>query len=188
MSRHFDAAVEIVLKHEGKFSNNKKDPGGATNWGISLRYLKSLEKETGSKFAIGDVDMDGDVDAEDIRKLTREQAVEIYRKYWKDSGMPAIEKAISSGPIVIKIFDTAVNAGPNQAFRLLQRALRACTGDAIADDGVVGAQTLAAVESALPGSILAAYRSEQAGFYRSLVAQNPTRQEFIVGWLNRAYS
>ena len=36
----FTAAVARVLEHEGGFVDDPVDPGGATNWGISLRYLK----------------------------------------------------------------------------------------------------------------------------------------------------
>jgi lysozyme family protein len=194
VSRSFDAAMEIVLKHEvgsakdGGFTNDPDDEGGATKWGISLRYLRGLEKEDGKKGPPGDLDGDGDVDAADIKKMTREQAIEFYRGYWREAGMPTVEKAVQSVPVVIKIFDTGVNTGPKTAIKILQRALRACSGLDIADDGVAGKETLAAADAALPGSILAAYRAEQAGYYRELVARKATRQKFLKGWLNRAYS
>jgi len=35
--------------------------------------------------------------------------------------------------------------------------------------------------------LLAAYRSEQAGFYRLLVAQDNSKRVFLKGWLSRAY-
>ena len=34
----FELAIPIVLKHEGGFADNPADPGGATNFGISLRF------------------------------------------------------------------------------------------------------------------------------------------------------
>jgi len=64
MATSFDIAVELVLKHEGGFTPGLlNDPGGATNFGISQRAYPSL----------------------DIKNLTREQAIEIYRKdYWAE--------------------------------------------------------------------------------------------------------
>ena len=55
----FSKAITVILKHEGGFSNHSSDPGGATNYGISLRWLKS-------EGLYGDLDDDGDVDIDDI--------------------------------------------------------------------------------------------------------------------------
>ena len=38
-----------------------------------------------------------------------------------------------------------------------------------------------------PRILLAALKSEAAGYYRCLVAKNPKLQKFLNGWLNRAY-
>ena len=48
---HFEKAVEKVLEHEGGYVDHKADPGGATNYGISLRFVK---QSTGI-----DLDVDG---------------------------------------------------------------------------------------------------------------------------------
>ncbi|MBX9704870.1 MAG: hypothetical protein K5Q00_01335, partial [Gammaproteobacteria bacterium] len=37
----YDYAASVVLLHEGKYTDHPADPGGATNYGISLRFLKS---------------------------------------------------------------------------------------------------------------------------------------------------
>ena len=48
----FDKCLKIVLIHEGGYSDDPDDPGGTTNYGISLRFLKSVGLE------LGDVDDD----------------------------------------------------------------------------------------------------------------------------------
>ncbi len=89
-------------------------------------------------------------------------------------------------PIGAKLFDLAVNMGPGDAGRCLQRALRAC-GRPVADDGMVGAETRAAAAAANQPALIAAFRSEAAGYYRALAVANRVDDEFLRGWLNRAY-
>jgi lysozyme family protein len=61
------------------------------------------------------------------------------------------------------------------------------TGKNIAEDGIIGPVTLAAINKADPTDLLAALKSEAAGFYRLIAQVNPSQQKFIDGWLNRAY-
>src|SRR3972149_6708748 len=78
MTMRFSAAVEQVLEHEGLLSNDPRDPGGITNFGISLRWLKSIGT------ILGDIDKDGDVDAHDVAAPSRTQAKELYwLKFWR---------------------------------------------------------------------------------------------------------
>ncbi len=76
MSR-FDKAVEKVLRHEGRYVNHPNDPGGATNYGISLRFLKQLGIEE------ADIDGDGFLNIEDIKAVTKEHAIRFYKlNFW----------------------------------------------------------------------------------------------------------
>jgi lysozyme family protein len=70
----FETAIDVVLRHEGGFVNNVHDSGGATNFGISLRFLRDYPGD-------GDFDGDGDVDIDDIRKMTLTDAKRVYRKH-----------------------------------------------------------------------------------------------------------
>jgi lysozyme family protein len=85
------------------------------------------------------------------------------------------------------VFDLAVNVGSTKAHLLLQRALRA-VGNPVKEDGVLGKITLAAVNAADAGELLAALRSEAAGYYRNIVTKNASQNRFINGWLKRAYT
>jgi lysozyme family protein len=160
-SDKFFKAFEYLLKHEGGYVNDPADPGGETRYGISKQSYPNL----------------------DIKNLTLDQAREIYfRDFWSRGKYEQIEDE----NIAIKLFDLAVNVGINQANRLIQRALRAA-GTQIVEDGIIGPITLAAINKADPTDLLAALKSESAGYYRLIANANPSQQKFITGWLKRAY-
>ena len=159
----FDRAVEIVLAHEGGLVDDPVDPGGVTNFGISLRSYPELG-------------------AAGIRALTPEQAKEIYRRdWWLRYGWADLPE-----PIGAKLLDIGVNIGAEAVHRALQQALRA-TGAAVVEDGALGPATRTAVAQAEPAALVAALRSEVAGHYRLIAALHPTEQRFLQGWLTRAY-
>lgn len=82
---YFDRCVTFVLKQEGGYVNDPHDAGGETNFGISKRAYPSI----------------------DIKSLTREEAIEIYRDdYWKTIGCEKMD-----WPLCLIVFDTAVNMG-----------------------------------------------------------------------------
>jgi lysozyme family protein len=155
-------AVAKVLAHEGGYSNSAADAGGRTKFGISEREYPQL----------------------DIQSLTREQAIRIYyHDWWQRYRYADLPVEIGT-----KLFDLAVNMGPADATRCLQRALRACRGKT-EEDGVLGSETRKAAAGADKPALMAALRSEAACHYRLIAARgtNPGGHEFLAGWLNRAY-
>lgn len=174
---NFDQAVKTVFENEGGLTDHPADPGGITNYGITLNVLR----EDGP---FGDIDGDGDIDADDIRQLTIEQARKIYnRQWWERYGYGRIENQW----IATKLFDLAVNMGPRQAHIIVQRALRA-TGFQVKEDGQLGPVTLSAVNNCANKSALhISMRSEAAGVYRLIVARKPELRVFLTGWMRRAY-
>ena len=173
--------IPVILKHEGGLADHKKDPGGVTNWGVSLRYLLS-EKPSAFAGIDLDIDNDGDVDADDVRAMPQATAIEIYRRgWWERYGYSRLLP-----PMDLKVFDTSINAGPGRAHRLLQEALNSL-GTALVVDGSLGPKTIAAANALNNKPLLEAYRAQQAQFYRDLVASNPAQfGGFLLGWLRRA--
>lgn len=171
----FEPALEVVLLHEGGWSDDPLDPGGATMWGISLRYV--LDELGG-----WDLDGDGDTDKDDIRVLTKEQAAQVYRERWWDRYGYG---RIPDQRVATKMLDTAVNVGPGQAHRLAQRALNKC-GAGLKVDGVLGPLTLRALSLAPPWAFLRYMAQLQANFYTTLVVARPALSRFLGGWQARA--
>ncbi len=178
---NFDVAIEVILKNEGGFVNHPNDPGGATSYGISLRFLAEHPE-------LGDFDLDGDVDIEDIANMTREQAIEIYRICWWDQYGYG---RIIDQTIATKVFDHSVNMGAKRAHILLQTALNKAFGLNLSVDGVLGNASCNAINHCLDGDqeqiLLSAYCEEIWGFYSRLIAGNPKFKVFERGWKRRAF-
>jgi len=171
----FEEAIPHILKHEGGFVNHPADPGGATNWGISLRFLKT-------QGLLGDYDCDGDVDIDDIRIMTEEAAKYVYlTHFWDPNGYDRIEVQ----DIANKVFDMSVNMGPSRAVKILQESLRDCRQD-LKVDGAFGPKTLAATNNANPSMLLGAMRANQRHYYEGLIRANGKLAAFRKGWLRRA--
>jgi lysozyme family protein len=160
-SNKFLKAFDYVMMHEGGYVKDPKDAGGETKFGISKRSYPHL----------------------DIKNLTQDRANQIY---FCDFWMKCKCENIDDDNIATKFFDLAVHTGIPQAVKLIQRALRA-TGTQVVEDGIIGPETMAAVNKTDPTDLLAALKSEAAGYYRLIANANPTQQRFIEGWLNRAY-
>lgn len=165
----YEPAFNRLLEHEGGYT---VDHAGPTKYGITLRVLDV------------DIDGDGDIDASDISALTPADAKEFYHRHW---WMNYRYYAITNQEIATKVLDLSVNMGPKQAHRLVQRALRSCDFNVI-EDGYIGPKTLDAINDANPNELLAAIRSEAAGFYRLIAEKQPNYRRYLIGWLNRAYA
>lgn len=176
---NFDEAVALVLKNEGLLVKESHDKGGITKYGISLRFLRSLETEKLREYGIFEFPVD-----ETIKDLTLDQAKKIYlQEFWNAASFEKIGNQEQAN----YIFDTAVNMGIAPAIKCVQRAIWAVMKRReMPDDGILGAMTLAGIQRC--GFLLMpAMRSERAGYYRLTVAHDETQDANLQGWLNRAY-
>lgn len=174
-------ATSVIQEHEGGFNDIKEDRGGATNYGISLRFLKSIN------LLDGDITDDGHVTKDDIKAVTLDEALRLYKSYFWDHYN--VDQFVT--PVLQrKMFSLLINMRGKTAMKCCQRALR-CLGYQIADDGIFGSKSRDAFEDAVfkfgPSPLLASIKSEAAGIYRLIANSNPDQEKFIKGWLNRAY-
>lgn len=131
----FDLCLGEVLRHEGGYVDHPSDPGGATNMGITRRTLADWRK----------VSPWSALDKAEVRTLQHDEVAAIYRtNYWDRSGAGSLPPGLD-----LALLDFAVNSGPDRAVRTLQAEL------AVAVDGRIGPQTLAAVRTriALKGGV-----------------------------------
>lgn len=165
----FRDALKVILIHEGgaKYTDLKNDPGGATKYGISLRFLKGEGV---------DIDHDGDIDADDVRGLTEEDAERLYATFfWAPMHCDSFVQ-----PVAAKLFDVSVNVGTRRGTILAQRAAL------VTDDGLLGPQTIRAIQALPAGVFIENMARVQADFYDGIVATKPSSAEFLEGWKVRA--
>ena len=168
----FDWAFPIVYDEEKGLVDHPRDPGGITNHGISLRFALGVGDLNGDGKPDLDVDGDGDVDADDIRKLTREQAADVYRHYfWR----PLRCEEMPCG-LALMVFDTGVNQGRGPAITLLQEAL------GVKADGKIGPVTIAAIQKCDPIRTLKDFTAHRMVRY----ATTKNFDAFGLGWMRRA--
>lgn len=193
-SERYAAAVDRLLRIEGGFVDDPADHGGATKYGISLRFLAAEGKLDldGDRIADFDLDMDGDIDGQDIRKLTRGDARFLYNRcFWQ-----RIEAETFPPPLGEMMFDQAVNGGLRAARKLLQHAINTIGRKyryrtiALKVDGVVGPVTRRRLDSMIErhgvSEIADAYREAVKDRYLGIVRADPSQARFIKGWLRRA--
>jgi lysozyme family protein len=124
-AQNYAPALTRVLVHEGGYANHPKDPGGATMKGVTQRVYDAYRARRGE-------------DRRPVRLIDEAELRAIYRKQYWD----AVKADSLPSGIDYAVFDGAVNSGPSQAVKWLQRAL-----GTVKVDGVIGEATLAAVEA-----------------------------------------
>jgi lysozyme family protein len=154
---NFTKCLAVVLKHEGGFVNNRRDPGGATKYGITRRVLRRWR---GTPVSVADV-----------RRLRKREAAGIYRWwYWR----PVWGDDLPAG-VDLVVFDYAVNSGWKRAVKALQRSAGARA------DGYVGPKTLAAVRRAGAKRVIRRLSARRLGWLHRL----RTWRWFGRGWSRR---
>lgn len=176
MADAFDALIDAVLAEEGGYTNDPRDPGGATNFGVTVAVARANGY------------------AGDMRAMTRDQASAIYRaRYWTGVGLDKV--ATVSQSVAGELFDTGVNMGPVIAGTFLQRALNVLNRQG-ADwpdlhvDGSIGPTTVAALASLMKARgtqgekvMLKALNCLQGARYIDLAEQRGADESFEFGWL-----
>ena len=159
----FDIALPYVLKHEGGWSDDPSDPGGATMQGITLG--------TAVRHGIGDKAA--------LKAITPQQVAAIYRTdYWRFD-------LVDDQRVATKLFDMAVNMGLRTAVRIAQEALN--TLDACVEvDGQWGPQTRDTINAVSPDHMLRLLSTESADYYHAIAQKRPESGKFLKGWLKRA--
>jgi lysozyme family protein len=168
----FDKAIDITLKNEGGFVDDKTDTGGATKFGISFDFIKRNNI---------DINKDGVVNKGDIITLSVEEAKKLYEKYfWKYDDV--LNQLVAN-----KVFDMAVLMGEHQCIIYLQRACNVLApASPLVVDGVIGAKTVAVVNALDAPTLLTKFKEILLSHFEQCVTVAPQKGKFLAGWQKRA--
>lgn len=157
MKDNFQQSLEMILKHEGLFSNHKDDTGGVTMRGVTQAVYEDW--------------VDRPVTVDEMKALTVEDVAPIYKKnYWDKCKCDELPSGVD-----FCTFDMAINSGTGRGAKILQKVVGA------RQDGAIGPMTIAAVERVKSEVVINKYAEEREKFYRSLSVFST----FGRGWLRR---
>lgn len=190
----FYEAYKITMKHEGGYVNDKDDVGGETYCGIARNYNPSwegwqlIDSLKAAAEAVGTPIFPANAyDNKEIDRLVKKFYKE---RYWDVN----LLDHCTSQDVANEMFDTGVNMGTARAGKFLQKALNLLNDngkrwDDIVEDGVVGKNTLKALDACL------AFRSDdtlykilnilQGMHYIEYMTKSPIQEKYAYGWLSR---
>lgn len=122
MQHNFEKCLELVLEHEGGYVNHPRDPGGATNKGVTQAVYDRYRRSRGRS-------------KQSVKFLETGELEAIYKlQYWD-----AVQGDLLPSGLDYAVFDFAVNSGVGRASKYLQGVL------GVKQDGHIGAMTLGAI-------------------------------------------
>ncbi|PIN29465.1 hypothetical protein CUC04_06095 [Prevotella intermedia] len=163
--------MPIIFEHEGGYSDKKSDKGGKTNRGISWNIWKSFAKK----------DIGVEPTEENLRVLTKEQAIFIYKvEYWDAHKLCKIKDNM----IALMVFDWTLTSG--KSHREIQKLLNEKFKADLKVDNNIGSTTIDKINEIEDQKLLLdeiAIRRKK--YYKSLVEKDPIQEINLKGWLNR---
>ena len=184
MMSNFNTGVDFVIWNEATekhwFSDDKDDPGGVTAWGITARYL------TDSNLWKYDRNGDGVIDARDMLKFTRQDAVDVLKLWWDKYNF----KRLNSNDLAKRVFDFCINSGQSRGIKTLQEAVNSEDfGKMLVVDGVMGKETISLVNSLSNyrlSKLINIFKKKRVEFYEELAKNRPASRKYLGGWILRA--
>lgn len=164
----FNFALQYTVKNEGGFSNDPKDPGGATNFGIIREELARWRKRS--------------VSVQDVEGMTLDEARLIYHDwYW----LVIEADKINSTEMATCAFDSGVNFGITIGSRLAQAACNHL-GASLDVDGHIGTLSLQALNLTDSDQFVGEFEKLDEQRYQEIIKDHPNMQWAMNGWMNRA--
>ena len=165
MIENWDKSCDMVLAHEGGFTNDQRDSGNHLPDGRQGSTMLGCTQANWEAYVGHQVTQD------DMKKLTKEDVKPLYKKnYWD-----AVHGDDLPSGLDYAAFDFAINAGPAASRKMIQRALN------VVVDGSIGPNTLKAINEADAKELMQKFSDAKTAFYKGLGNFNV----YGAGWLKR---
>ncbi len=166
----FEDAFKYLIENEGhQFTNDPRDSGGATKYGVTQRAYERW---------VGHV-----VLSTDIKDLQIQTAKKFYFDlYWKGVGCDKI----TSKAVAISIFDTGVLYGTFNSARMAQKAANLCLGISLSMDGLLGQKSLEAINSMDENEFLMKFNMLIMQRIDAVILSSHKNEAYRKGWMRRA--
>lgn len=157
MKENYADSLKRLLVHEGGYTNHPADPGGPTNFGITLADYRRYCKPTAT--------------AVDVKTMTLSEAQTIYKsKYWDALRCDDLPSGVDYA-----VFDFGVNSGITRSAKYLQSIL------GVEQDGKIGDETLIALVGFPAASVVTSLCDARLAFLKKI----KTWPSFGKGWARR---
>lgn len=164
MANHLEL-VPFIKKWEGGYANIKEDKGGCTMKGVTIGTFRKYFGQ--------------DKTCTNLKEITDEQWAHIFKNgYWD----PCKADEIVDQSIANIIVDWAWMSGVKTVSKKIQTLV------GVTADGIIGKQTLAAINNANAPELFESIYNERKKFYYNIVEKTPSQKKFLNGWLNRLNS
>lgn len=160
MESNFQKALPKFLSHEGGYVNHPSDPGGATNMGVTIANYRKYVKPGGT--------------VADLKRITKAEVATVFKRHYWDK---VKADDLPSG-VDYCVADFAINSGPSRAAKYLQKAV------GVAQDGVIGPQTMEAVRGANSRVVINRICDERLAFMKRIKGGSLWKT-FGKGWSRR---
>ncbi|MBI1770559.1 MAG: N-acetylmuramidase [Bacteroidetes bacterium] len=170
----FETALQKTLLNEGGYANDPDDPGGETYKGVARnifskwdgwQIVDSLKQQSGFPSSL---DKNGDLQNK-------------IRDFYKANFWDRVQgDEINDEHVASSIFDFAVNTGVSTSAILAQHVVNANP------DGVIGLNTIKAINAMDPEFFLAAFTVAKVVRYVGIVNKRPASRKYFYGWISRA--
>lgn len=143
---YFNESLPVTLVYEGGFSDRADDPGGRTFKGVTQRVYDAYRDMNTQQ-------------RQDVKLIADNELQDLYRtQYWDKVEGDQLDPGLD-----LAVFDFAVNSGPAQAVKELQRLLK------VTDDGIMGDRTLNAAKAFEDvEDLITSYSDARLAFMRKL--------------------
>ena len=175
----FAKCAGIALQFEGVDSEAEytEEGGIPSKYGVTVQ----LAKDAGDMDSF-DMNGDGRITPKDIKQLTFDDAMAIYKKVywdcWKLDELDCDQKALL-------VLDAALNHGHKVGAKIVQKALIGLGCDAVVADGIYGPQTKKAMAEVETEAFVAAYFESRTRYYKALARAYADQQKNMGKWMDR---